>query len=193
MKTLQLNQKNFSIRSMMLLILLLIATTIFSQHKNDSTRYLPQISLTATNGFGPYIIGTMQENTFTVSDLPEETSKVILRFIDADSIQIGSSHIETGISLTSVSWSVHMDSLNLPLSPQFNIEITYKTDSIAKYYIAYAVYPDTIHILASEGWVLLSQMITPCQIRFGNLSRNFTTLFLSAICHPEPTPSNLKL
>ena len=152
MKTLQLNPKNSSTRSVILLILLLSVTTIFSQHKNDSIQYLPQISFKASNGLGPYILGTIQENTFTVSDLPEETSKVILRFIDADSLQIGSSHTETGSSLTTVSWNVQMDSMNLPLSPQFNIELTYKTDSIAKYYIAYTVFPDTIHMSASHGW-----------------------------------------
>ncbi|NQV01429.1 MAG: hypothetical protein HQ542_02200, partial [Bacteroidia bacterium] len=147
-------RNNLHVMSCTLYLILLILISYYGQAqvRSDTSTYLPQINFNASNGLGPYVIGTAQENTFMVSDLPDETSKVVLKFLDVDSIQIGSAYTETGSSLTSVSWAVQLDSMDLPLSPQLNIELTYKTDSIAKYYIAYTVYPDTINMVASHGW-----------------------------------------
>jgi hypothetical protein len=132
-------------------LFLLIATMAVGQ-KTDTSQYLPQINLTATNGFGPYIIGTGQENTILADALPANTSKVMFRFIDADSLQVGSAYVITGSSLSSVSWHVQLDTFKLPLSPQLQIELTYDPDSIASYYIPYTVYPDTVIFQATKGW-----------------------------------------
>ncbi|MCK4677720.1 MAG: T9SS type A sorting domain-containing protein [Bacteroidales bacterium] len=152
MKTLQLNPKNFPTRSAMLLILLMSVTTILSQNKSDSTKYLPQISFEATNGLGPYIQGSKQENMFMVYDLPDQTTKVFFSFIDVDGNQVGTSYTEEGSSLTSALWYVELDTFNLPLSPQLDIRLTYGQDSSATYKIPYRVYPDTLIFKATEGW-----------------------------------------
>jgi hypothetical protein len=130
MKTKKLLQS--SMKGKLALTVLFLLTTFFVVgQKTDTSKYLPQISLSATNGFGPYVIGTIQGNTILASDLPANTSKAMFRFIDADSIQIGSAYVIQGSSLTSVSWYVQLDSLNLPLSPQMQLELTYSGDSIA--------------------------------------------------------------
>ncbi len=130
---------------------LFIAALAFGQ-KTGTSRYLPQINLTATNGFGPYVIGNHQENAIVATDLPPLTSRAMFRFIDADSNQVGMAYIVTGTSLNSISWHVRPDTMNLPLSPQFHLELTYNADSIANYYIPYTVYPDTVIFGASKGW-----------------------------------------
>jgi hypothetical protein len=123
-----------------------------SQTKDDTLSYLPQISIGAINGFGPYVLGSSQENIFLAYDLPEQTSKVTFRFLDVDSVQIGSPHIVKGQALTLAYWYVNLNTLNLTLSPQFNVEVNYKHDSIANYYIAFKVYPDTLDFEASAGF-----------------------------------------
>jgi hypothetical protein len=119
---------------------------------SNTSAYLPQVKLTADQGFGPYMIGTQCVNTFTISELPVNTSRVMFRFLDIDSNLVGQPYYKTGTALTSASWQVDLDTLGLPLSPQFHARVTFQTDSIADYFISYAVYPDTVSILASKGW-----------------------------------------
>ncbi len=153
MKTVNLNRDHLYMRLVMFCVLLLNATWAFSQQKYDTTSYLPQISFSATHGFGPYVLGTKLENIFFAYDLPAETSKVSFRFMDVDSVQVGSSYSEEGTPfLTSASWYVQLDTCNLPLSPQLNVTVYYLADSIANYYVAYSVYPDTVTFKANEGW-----------------------------------------
>ena len=143
----------FSLHGKMVLsVLFLFIAALASGQKSDTSYYLPQINLSATNGFGPYIIGTEQENTILASALPAHTSKVMFRFIDADSIQVGSAYVVVGNSLNSVSWNMQLDTFNLPLSPQLHLELTYSSDSTADYYVPYTVYPDTVSFYASKGW-----------------------------------------
>ena len=120
--------------------------------QNDTSIYIPQITLEAASGYGPYIVGAQQQNLFKAYDLPEQTSKAVFRFIDADSVPVGDSHVVSGSNLDTVTWNVQLYDLNLPLSPQFHLQLTYKSDSIADYYVAYIVYPDTVSLLASAGW-----------------------------------------
>ena len=133
-------------------ILLVCIACVATGQRSGTAQYIPQITLTATNGFGPYVLGTQQENTIQVTDLPPATSTVLFRFIDADSIQVGSSHVVQGSSLTTASWTIQLDNLGLPLSPRLHLQLTYKTDSVANYYIAYTVYPDTVSFYAAKGW-----------------------------------------
>jgi len=139
-------------RRLTLTVLFLLTMCFVVGQKADTSKYLPQISLSATNGFGPYVIGTIQGNTILANDLPANTSKAMFRFIDADSVQVGNSYVIQGTSLDSVSWNVQLDSLNLPLSPQLQLELTYSGDSIADYYVAFIVYPDTVSFQATNGW-----------------------------------------
>jgi hypothetical protein len=132
-------------------ILFSIVNNGFCQQTQD-TILLPQIKITSLYGFGPYYVGSVQENLFLVDSLPESTNKVTFRFIDSDSIQIGDSHNVEGQSLESAYWYVYLDSLNLPLSPRLHVKVDYGTDSTANYFIAYTVYPDTLEVNASEGW-----------------------------------------
>jgi len=134
------------------LLSLVFLSGMLAGQKTDTTMYVPQISLTADQGFGPYLVGTESVNTFTISELPKNTSNVMFRFIDVDGNQVGEPFNKTGASLTSVSWQVNLGTIALPLSPQFHARVTYQTDSIADYYVAYTVYPDTISFEASKGW-----------------------------------------
>jgi hypothetical protein len=67
-------------------------------------------------------------------------------------VQVGNAHTITGSGLQSASWEIELDSFNIPLSPQLQIQVTYKNDSLANYYIAYITYPDTIALTATKGW-----------------------------------------
>jgi hypothetical protein len=68
-----------------LTVLFLMIYRTYGQ-KPDTSLYLPQITLTATNGFGPYVIGSSQENTFLGYDLPL-SPQLHLRFAyETDSI-----------------------------------------------------------------------------------------------------------
>jgi len=138
-------------RKFKIIVVFLLFTFTASGNPAD-TSYIPQITLTATNGFGPYTLGSQLENTFQVTNLPNLTTMVMFRFIDADSVQVGSSYIVSGSQVSSASWSVQLNSLNLPMSPMFHLRINYGTDSTANYYIPFIVYPDTVSFHGSAGW-----------------------------------------
>ncbi|MCK9400984.1 MAG: hypothetical protein M0Q51_13460 [Bacteroidales bacterium] len=93
MKELNLLFKNMKLKSIFLTCFMIIAGLATGQLTGNSN-YIPQISLTAVNGFGPYVLGTQQQNKFTASDLPAQTSKVMFRFIDADSNQVGNAYVK---------------------------------------------------------------------------------------------------
>jgi len=120
--------------------------------KNQEAKYLPKISVNSLNGFGPYYINTKRDNEFIVYDLPKQTSKVILKFIDIDGEQIGKSFSKEGTDLEDALWKVESDTMGFPLSPQLSIEVYYKSDSLAIYNIPYIVYPDTVNFFATDGW-----------------------------------------
>ncbi|MBN1338679.1 MAG: T9SS type A sorting domain-containing protein [Bacteroidales bacterium] len=119
--------------------------------KHDST-YLPQISITSINGFGPYVIGTERSNMFIVDDLPPKTSKIIMRMIDVDSNQVNSAFVKEGSELIDAVWMFDSDTMGLPLSPSLAVFIKYQGDSTAAYKIPYTVYPDTVLVKSSAGW-----------------------------------------
>ena len=145
-----LSSFNFKIFSVFLL-LFLIYNYSYSQLYQDST-YLPKILIHATNGFGPYVIGTKNNNMFYAVDLPTHTSKITFKFVDAHGVQFTNSYSEEGSYLNSASWFVELDTIDFPLSPQLNIEVKYQSDSTAIYNIPYTVYPDTINFYATAGW-----------------------------------------
>lgn len=118
---------------------------------NDSL-YLPPISINSSNGYGPFILGGQRSNHFIISDLPKNTSEVIMKMIDSKGEQINQSYIETGSNLQTAEWSFESDTMDFPLSPQLSIELHYQGDSIAIYQIPYTVYPDTLVTDASKGW-----------------------------------------
>ncbi|MCD4746987.1 MAG: T9SS type A sorting domain-containing protein [Bacteroidales bacterium] len=149
----KLNQTH-GIRNYFLITLMLLIIgheSIFAQNKQDST-YLPKITIKATNGFGPYVIGDKGTNLFLAYDLPTHTSKITFKFIDSKGKQFGDSYSEEGNYLTSASWYVELDTIDFPLSPRLNIKVNYQSDSTAVYNIAYTVYPDTINFFATAGW-----------------------------------------
>ena len=134
----------------------IIGLTLFSQvfaqtTKHDST-YLPPISITSANGFGPYVIGAKRSNLFIVVDLPEKTSKITMRMIDVDSNQINNAYIKEGSDLQDAIWSFESDTMGLPLSPALSVVVEYQGDSTAAYKIPYKVYPDTAVFRATAGW-----------------------------------------
>ena len=132
-------------------ILSLTLSTTVAQNKQDST-YLPKIGINSLNGYGPYYINSKRDNEFIVYDLPKHTSKVILKFIDVDDMQIGQSNTTEGTDIKDVIWKVESSTLGLPLSPRFSAEVYYQSDSLAIYNIPYIVYPDTVNFIASAGW-----------------------------------------
>jgi len=123
----------------------------FGQSRADSG-YLPQIQITSLNGFGPYIIGSERSNLFILYQLPVNTSKIVLKMIDSKGDQVGDSYTQSGTNLQTATWSFESDTMGLPLSPQFYVEIHYQTDSVAIYKIPYTVYPDTVIFIGSKGF-----------------------------------------
>lgn len=117
----------------------------------DST-YLPPISITSANGFGPYVINSQRSNLFLVYDLPQKTSSITMRFLDIDGKQINSAYVKVGSDLQDAYWMLESDTMGFPLSPFLDILIKYQGDSIAEYKIPYEVYPDTVNFYASAGW-----------------------------------------
>jgi len=144
-------QASKAVRSTLATILLLIST-LAAGSIPDTSLYLPQINLIASNGFGPYYLGSHQQNLILAYGLPAGTTKVMFRFVDADSIQVGNAYTVTSASISSASWSIGLDTFNLPLSPQFHLQVTYSVDSVANYYVPYTVYPDTVQFFATAGW-----------------------------------------
>jgi hypothetical protein len=146
-KTLKMVKSNFFI-----LLLFLMLTDIISGQPADSAARLPQITMTPDPGFGPYIAGQHQHFSVIVTGLPQHTSSLMYRFIDVDKNQIGDNFIRTGTDITIDTWETWLDDYNLPLSPQFHLQVTYQTDSIANYYVPFVVYPDTVSLAATAGW-----------------------------------------
>ena len=120
---------------------------------SGNTSYVPRIKIIADpSSFGPYFINTKQTNVYFVTDLPESTYKVILKYIDTKGEQLGDSKIEEGSDIRDVVWSVQAEDVGFVLSPHLNIEVHYQSDSIAIYNIPYTVYPDTVKFFATTGW-----------------------------------------
>jgi len=151
MKKYSISSEQMSMKCVFLAIFLLIVGLVTGQ-RSDTNIYIPQITLTAEPGFGPYVAGTHQLSTVEISDLPLHTSKVMFRFIDVDGNQVGDAQVRTGTDITVDVYQLWLDDLDLPLSPQLHVELTYQGDSIADYYVAFTVYPDTLSIQASAGW-----------------------------------------
>lgn len=146
------NLDAFSIRIIIVVLLIIISYgTLKSQTANDSL-YLPPISINSLNGYGPYILSGKRSNLFILYNLPENTSKVIMKMIDSKGEQVNQSYTLTGSNLQTAEWSFESDTMGFPLSPQLNIELHYKGDSTAVYQIPYTVYPDTLVTTASAGW-----------------------------------------
>jgi hypothetical protein len=133
-------------------ILMFITAHGFGQQRMDTAIYVPQINITAASGFGPYIIGERQNDLIVAENLPPSTSKVTFRFLDIDGNPVGEGFIKTGTNLESATWEVALDSLDLPLSPGLNVELIFGSNSLAEYFIPYAVYPDTMIVASSQGF-----------------------------------------
>lgn len=131
--------------------ILLFIRSAFGQPA-DTNVYLPQITMTADPGFGPYVVGTHHMFTLELNDLPQHTSKLVYRFIDVDGDQVGDSYTDSRTDISISVWQIWLDDFNLPLSPQVHIQMTYQTDSIANYFVPFVVYPDTVSMTATKGW-----------------------------------------
>ena len=155
-------------------LLFILTPELFSQRTVD-TLYLPPIKVTSENGFGPYVLGSKRTNLYILSQLPKNTSEVIIKMIDSKDVQISKSHMETGSNLEAAVWSFESDTMGFPLSPRLYIEIHYQTDSVAIYKLPYTVYPDTVSLTATAG--------------FGPfISNNYT--FSDTSFHPVPQKIN---
>ena len=139
----------------------LYATTGNAQQISDTlhlaglgnTSYVPTIKIIADpSSYGPYTINTKHTNVYFVTDLPTNTSKVILKYVDVHGEQLGESKIEEGSNIEDVEWTVKSEDVGFVLSPQLNVEVHYKTDSVAIYNMAYTVYPDTVQFSTTSGW-----------------------------------------
>lgn len=120
--------------------------------KSDST-YLPQITLIADPScYGPYYINTKHTNIYLLNELPKNTSKVIMQYVDSKGKLLGEAHIEEGSDIQDVVWVVESEEVGFALSPKLNIEIHYNGDSVAIYNIPYIVYPDTVKFITTAGW-----------------------------------------
>jgi len=142
----------YSVSLFSAIILFLFCTFEVSAQTSTDTVNIPQITIESLNGFGPYTIGTSRDNFFMAYDLPPNTSSITFRMIDENGDQINSSSTTEGDNLESAFWEFESDTMNLPLSPQLNVEVHYQTDSVANYYIPYLVYCDTIFFEATKGW-----------------------------------------
>lgn len=118
----------------------------------DST-YLPPLKIiTDPSSFGPYFINTNHTNVYFVTDFPENTSKVIMKYTDAEGEQLGESKVQESSNISVVDWTVQAEDVGFVLSSHLNIEVHYKTDSVAIYDMPYMVYPDTVKFSATAGW-----------------------------------------
>ena len=117
------------------------------------TTHLPRIKITADpSSFGPYYINTNHTNVYFVTEFPESTHKVVMKYIDSKNKLLGEAKIKEGSNIEVVEWTVNAQDVGLVLSSRLCIEVYYKTDSLAVYKIPYTVYPDTVMISASAGW-----------------------------------------
>ncbi len=136
----------------LVLFFLMISINGTNAQNTHDTIYKPKIGINSLNDYGPYVVGTKRNNEFIVYNLPEHTSKVILKFIDVYGEQIGQSNTTEGADIKDIIWKVESSTLDLPLSPRFSAEVYYQSDSLAIYNIPYIVYPDTAVFYASAGW-----------------------------------------
>ncbi len=172
-------------RILLLTLLMTGAPAGYGQSKTDTAIYLPQINLTSALGFGPYIVGERQSDLIVADNLPPTTSEVRLRFLDIDGNQVGTGFEKTGANIASVSWEVALDSLDLPLSPSLNLELVYAGDSLAEYYIPYAVYPDTMVAASSLGFgPFVSNAFTLSDTLWQPVPERFTT-FTARVLPPR--------
>lgn len=156
------------------LLLFILAPGLLSQTASD-TLYLPPIKVTSQNGFGPYVLGSKRTNLYILSQLPKNTSEIIMKMIDSKQVQISKSYMEKGTNLEAAVWGFESDTMGFPLSPQLYIEIHYQADSVAIFKIPYTVYPDTVFLTATAG--------------FGPfISNNYT--FSDTSFHPVPQKIN---
>ncbi len=140
--------------SFLIFIVLLFICSHFSVHAQNAqdTNYLPKIDISSLNGFGPFVLGKSRSFLITADQLPSNTSKVNFRIIDFKGKPINSSFTASGQNMQNAFWEFNSDTIDFPLSPKLNVEVQYKTDSVANYYIPFLVYPDTIWLQASNGW-----------------------------------------
>lgn len=143
---------SFLVPSLLFFLVILNSLNTSALVQKQDSIYLPKVSINSLNGFGPYIIGSMRDNEFIVYDLPEHTSKVVMKFIDINDKQIGKSYTSEGTNIQDVIWKVASDTMDFPLSPSLCVEVQYQSDSLAVYTIPYTVYPDTVNFFASAGW-----------------------------------------
>lgn len=120
--------------------------------KGNST-YLPQIAISADSlSFGPYFINSIRTNNYSITELPDNTSKVIMKYIDSNGEQLGDSKISEGTDIQTVDWTVNAEDIGFVLSSSLSIEVYYDSDSIATYKFPYLVYPDTVKFQSTAGW-----------------------------------------
>ncbi|MCD4734739.1 MAG: T9SS type A sorting domain-containing protein [Bacteroidales bacterium] len=145
-------KKHLQIKILLAIIILSAFSPVTAQTAKKDSTYLPPITISSLNGFGPYVIGTKRSNMFIIYGLPAKTSKITMKFVDVDGKQFNNAFIKEGSGLLDATWSLESDTMGFPLSPALNVSIEYQGDSIAVYNIPYKVYPDTIGDFASAGW-----------------------------------------
>lgn len=120
--------------------------------------------ITSTDDFGPYVLGTSRTNTYTVDSLPSNTTAITFRIIDGNGIAVrftdssgnvifDSSRV-TGTDLSSASWTVQLDTLEIPLSSQLSVTVEhiYGFPGGTVYTVPLQVLNPPMKVFSDNGW-----------------------------------------
>ena len=126
------------------------------------TAYSP--SITSSNGFEGYVLGTTRSTTFEVDSLPDHTTAVTFRIVDvngnvvqyidtSDVLTLDSTRVE-GTDLTSADWTVNMNNLELPLSAQLEVTVEHEggVPGGSTYTVSLQILAAPLSLLTTNGW-----------------------------------------
>ncbi len=120
--------------------------------------------ITASDDFGAYILGTSRVNTYTVSSLPAGTTSVtfafvdsngdIVVFVDDDENVIYDSTVVAGADLSTASWTVRMDTLELPLGAKLSVTVEHEggVSGGTEYLVDLEIYAAPMTIFSTDGF-----------------------------------------
>ena len=121
-------------------------------------------SITAGDDFGAYISGTSRVNTYTVDSLPDNTTSVTFAFVDVNGDIVDlidtsgnivyDSSVVSGTDLSTASWTVEMDTLDLPLGAQLSVTVEHEggVTGGTEYLVDLEIYAAPITIYSTNGF-----------------------------------------
>ncbi|MGE3802214.1 MAG: LamG-like jellyroll fold domain-containing protein, partial [Candidatus Kapaibacterium sp.] len=121
-------------------------------------------SITSSDGFEGYVVGTTRTTTFEVDSLPEQTTAVTFRIVDvngnvvqyintSDVVTTDSMRVE-GSDLSSAEWTVNMKDLELPLSAQLEVTVEHEggVPGGITYTVSLQILAAPLSLLTTNGW-----------------------------------------